>query len=218
MDLRELSLYVQRGNARKTRELVLQALDEKISAEEILNEGLILAMEEVGIKFKNDEIFIPEMLIAARAMSTGLKILEPILAGTGVGTVGVVLIGTVKGDLHDIGKNLVKMMMKGVGIEVVDLGVNVSPEAFLAKAEEIKADIVCLSALLTTTMPSIDETLIAFKNAGIRDKYVFMIGGAPVTSNYAKYIGADIYTADAIAAAEAARSVLLKKYSKSDLL
>lgn len=210
MYIKELSQCVEKGNAKKTKELVIQALEEKISAEEILNEGLISAMMVVGNKFKNNEIYIPEMLIAARAMSTGLKILEPILTDTGVKLIGTVVIGTVKGDLHDIGKNLVKMMMKGAGIDVYDLGVDVSPETFIEKAEEVNADIVCLSALLTTTMTSLGEVIKAFKRAGVRNKYIFMVGGAPVTSNYAKQIGA-IYTADAPSAAAAAREVLYKK-------
>jgi methylmalonyl-CoA mutase cobalamin-binding domain/chain len=211
MDLQELSLCVQKGNAKKTKELVLLGLEEKMNAEVILNEGLISAMSEVGIKFKNNEIYVPEMLIAARAMSAGMQILEPILTETGVKPIGVAVIGTVKGDLHDIGKNLVKMMMKGAGIEVHDLGVDVTPEAFMTKAAELNADIVCLSALLTTTMPAMEEIIKAFKNAGVKEKYVFMIGGAPVTSNYAKTIDADVYSADAATAAENAKEILLKK-------
>lgn len=208
MDLKELSLCVERGNAKRTKELVLQGLEEKMNAEEILNDGLISAMSAVGVKFKNNEIYVPEMLIAARAMNAGMQILEPILTETGVKPVGVAVIGTVKGDLHDIGKNLVKMMMKGAGIEVHDLGVDVTPETFVSKAKELNADLVCLSALLTTTMPSMEEVVTAFKNEGIRDKLIFMIGGAPVTSNYAKNIDADIYSPDAATAAEKAREAL----------
>ncbi|WP_242954965.1 cobalamin-dependent protein [Clostridium magnum] len=144
-------------------------------------------------------------------MSAGMKVLEPILAQTGVKPVGKAVIGTVKGDLHDIGKNLAKMMMKGVGIEVVDLGVDVSETKFLQKAEEIGADIVCLSALLTTTMPAICDTINSFKEAGLKDKYIFMIGGAPVSSDYAKKVDADYYTPDAGTAAEVAKEALLKK-------
>lgn len=211
MDINELSLTVQKGNAKRTKELVQLALDENIHPEAILNEGLIAAMGEIGIKFKNNEIYVPEMLIAARAMNAGLQILEPILVATGVKPIGKAVIGTVKGDLHDIGKNLVKMMMKGAGIEIYDLGVDVSPESFLAKAEEVEADIVCLSALLTTTMPSIGETIKKFAVEGVREKYVFMIGGAPITNAFAKQVGADYYTADAATAAEVAKEVLLKK-------
>ena len=209
MDLKELSLFVQKGNAKKVIELVALGLEEKISAEDILNEGLISAMSEVGIKFKNNEIYVPEMLIAARAMSAGMKILEPILVESGVKAIGVAVIGTVKGDLHDIGKNLVRMMLKGCGIEVYDIGVDVSPEAFADKAEKVGAQIVCLSALLTTTMPSMKDVIDEFTKRGIRDKYIFMIGGAPITTNFAKEIGADYYTADAATAAEVAKSLLV---------
>ena len=211
MDLKELSLVVQRGSEKKTKALVAKALEEKMEPAEILNDGLIAAMAEVGVKFKNNEIYVPEMLIASRAMSAGMKVLEPILAQTGVKPVGKAVIGTVKGDLHDIGKNLVKMMMKGVGIEVVDLGVDVPEAKFLQKAEEIGADIVVLSALLTTTMPSIGDTINAFKEAGLKDKYIFMIGGAPVSADYAKKVDADYYTPDAGTAAEVAKNALLKK-------
>lgn len=211
MDLTELSLCVERGNAKKTKELVIKALDEKISAETILNEGLISAMGRVGEKFKNNEIYVPEMLIAARAMNEGLKILEPILTQTGVKPIGTAIIGTVKGDLHDIGKNLVRMMLKGTGINIYDLGVDVPTESFVKKAAEVGADIVCLSALLTTTMPAMGDVIKAFEAAGSKSKYIFMVGGAPVTENFAKEIGADIYTPDAATAAEAAKAALLKK-------
>jgi len=211
MDLKELSSFVQKGNAKKTKELVQLGLDEKISPAIILNEGLIEAMGEVGVKFKNNEIYVPEMLIAARAMSAGMQILEPILAETGVKPIGKAIIGTVKGDLHDIGKNLVKMMMKGAGIEVIDLGVDVPNEKFVEKAAEFDVDIVCLSALLTTTMPAIGDVIKAFEAAGVKEKYVFMIGGAPVTSNFAKQVGADIYTPDAATAGEVAKELLIKK-------
>jgi 5-methyltetrahydrofolate--homocysteine methyltransferase len=177
----------------------------------ILNEGLIEAMSEVGVKFKKNQIYVPEMLIAARAMSAGMTILEPILAETGVKPIGRAIIGTVKGDLHDIGKNLVRMMMKGAGIEVLDLGVDVPDEKFVEKAKEFNADIVCLSALLTTTMPAIGDVIKAFEAAGERDKYIFMIGGAPVSSNFAKQVGADYYTPDAATAGEVAKEVLVKK-------
>lgn len=209
MDLNEISLLVQKGNAKKVKELVGLALEEKIDPEQILNEGLISAMSEVGIKFKNNEIYVPEMLIAARAMSAGMQLLEPILTASGVKALGVAVIGTVKGDLHDIGKNLVRMMLKGAGIEVYDMGVDVSAEAFANKAEEVGAQIVCLSALLTTTMPAMKEIIDEFTKRGIRDKYIFMIGGAPITTNFANQIGADHYTADAATAAEVAKSLLV---------
>jgi len=211
MDLKELSSFVQRGNVKKTKELVQLGLDEKMSPAIILNEGLIEAMGEVGVKFKNNEIYVPEMLIAARAMSAGMQLLESILAETGVKPIGKAIIGTVRGDLHDIGKNLVKMMMKGAGIEVIDLGVDVPDQKFVEKAAEFDVDIVCLSALLTTTMPAIGDVITAFEKAGVKDKYVFMIGGAPVTSNFARQVGADIYTPDAATAGEVAKELLVKK-------
>jgi len=213
MDLKELSSFVEKGNAKKAKELVQLGLDEKMSPATILNEGLIEAMGRVGVKFKNNEIYVPEMLIAARAMSAGMSILEPILAETGVKPIGKAIIGTVKGDLHDIGKNLVKMMMKGAGIEVIDLGVDVPDQKFVEKAAEFNVDIVCLSALLTTTMPAIGDVIKAFEDAGVKDKYVFMIGGAPVTSNFAKQVNADIYTPDAATAGEVAKELLVKKLS-----
>lgn len=211
MDIKELSLAVEKGNAKKVKELVLQAVEEKMEPAVILNDGMISAMAVVGTKFKNDEIFVPEMLIAARAMSAGLKILEPILAKTGVKPVGKAVIGTVKADLHDIGKNLVKMMMKGTGIEVYDLGVDVPAEEFVKKAKEIDADIVCISALLTTTMINIGEVIDLFKQSGVRDKYYIMVGGAPITTEFAERVGADLYTPDAATASEKAREYLVSR-------
>lgn len=211
MELRELSLAVQKGSAKKVKELVKVALEEKMDSADILNNGLIAAMTEIGEKFKLGQIYVPEMLIAAKAMQVGMKILEPTLKEEGVEPVGKAVIGTVKGDLHDIGKNLVKMMMDGIGIEMVDLGVDVKEEDFFNKAEEIGADIICLSALLTTTMPSIESTIELFKEKGARDKYIFMIGGAPVSEEYAKKVDADYYTPDAAAAADVAKSALMAR-------
>lgn len=209
MDFRELSQLVQKGDAKKVKELVNTALEEKIDPEQILNEGLISAMSEVGIKFQNDEIYVPEMLIAARAMSAGMQILEPILVAAGVKAIGTAVIGTVRGDLHDIGKNLVRMMLKGAGIDVYDLGTDVTPEMFANKAEEVGAQIICLSALLTTTMPVMKEVIDEFIQRGIRNKYIFMIGGAPITTNYANQIGADYYAEDGATAAAVAKSLLV---------
>ena len=211
MDLKELSSVVQTGSQKKSKELVKKALDEKIEPVKILNDGMIEAMSEVGVKFKNNEIYVPEMLMAAKAMAAGMKVLEPILTKTGVKPVGKAVIGTVKGDLHDIGKNLVAMMMKGTGIEITDLGVDAEPAKFLKTAEKIGADIICMSALLTTTMPAMDDVITAFKKAGIKDKYTFMIGGAPITTNFAKQIDADYYTPDADSAAKLARNIIIKK-------
>ena len=209
MDLNELSLLVQKGNAKKAKQFVIDALEQNISAERILNEGLIDGMSIIGAKFKNNEVFVPEVLIAARAMNAGMDILAPILTETGIEPLGKAIIGTVKGDLHDIGKNLVKMMFKGAGIDVIDLGVDVSAETFVDKAEEVGAKIVCMSSLLTTTMPYMKTIIDEFEKRGIRDKYVLMVGGAPITENFAKQIGANLYTPDAATAAEAAKNILL---------
>jgi len=213
LDLQEICLAVEQGKAKKVKELVNQAVDEGMSVKIILDDGLIRAMGIVGEKFRLNEIYVPEMLVAARAMAMGLTILEPLLTATGVKPVGKVVIGTVRGDLHDIGKNLVAMMMKGMGATVYDLGVDVDGSAFLQKAEEVGADIVCLSALLTTTMPSIGNVIKDFKNAGLRDKYYIMIGGAPVSQAYADQIGADAYTPNASEAADAAKAYLLRSAS-----
>lgn len=214
MDFEELSLAVQKGKAKQVRELVNQGIEEGISIEKILNDGLIGSMAIVGENFKQNKIYVPEMLVAARAMSAGLSILEPLLTATGVKPVGKIVIGTVKGDLHDIGKNLVAMMMKGMGATVYDLGIDVPDLAFVEKAEEVGADIVCISALLTTTMPAIGDVIKEFEKAGVRNKYHIMIGGAPVNRAFAESVGADEYTSNAADAAEAAKAFLEKKYNK----
>lgn len=211
MDLNELSLAVEKGSAKKTKELVIRALEAKIRPELILNEGMIKAMGTVGIKFQNNEIYVPEMLLTARAMAVGLQILEPAMATTGAKPIGKCIIGTVRGDLHDIGKNLVKIMFKGAGIDVVDLGADVPDTEFIEKAEEIGADIVCLSALLTTTMPAMAEVIRKFEKAGVKDKYVFMVGGAPVSNSFAKQIHADFYTPDAGTAVRVAKALLMDR-------
>ena len=195
------------------KELVNQELEKGTPVDVILNDGLIAAMGVVGEKFKLNQIYVPEMLVAARAMSKGLSIIEPLMTETGVKPVGTVVIGTVKGDLHDIGKNLVAMMMKGIGATVYDLGVDVADAQFVEKAEEVNADIVCLSALLTTTMPAIEDVIKEFEKAGVRDKYRIMIGGAPVNQAFADQIGADVYTSNAADAAENAKEFLTKKYA-----
>jgi len=214
MDLRELSLAVEQGKAKKVKELVNQAVEEGMSVKTILDDGLIAAMSSIGEKFRLNQVYVPEMLVAARAMSMGLVILEPLLTATGVKPVGKIVIGTVKGDLHDIGKNLVAMMMKGMGATIYDLGVDVSEQAYLEKAEEVGADIICISALLTTTMPAMGDVVKEFNNAGVRDKYFIMIGGAPVSHEFAAQIGADAYTANAGDAANAAKAYLQSKYNK----
>ncbi len=202
--LNEISENLQRGKAKIVKELVAQAVEEGISPELILNEGLLAGMNIVGEKFKNNEIYVPEVLVAARAMNMGTQILKPLLAANGVTANGKVCIGTVQGDLHDIGKNLVKMMMEGKGLEVVDLGTDVSPETFVQTAIEQNCRVICCSALLTTTMSVMEEVVKKAEEAGIRDKVKIMIGGAPVSEDYCKKIGADCYTVDAASAADAA--------------
>ena len=213
MDFSKLSQNVQKGNARMTNKLVQEALENGVEASVILEKGLRPALNEVGIKFKNNEIYVPEMLLAGKAMSAGIRVLEPLLSLTGAKPIGTAVIGTVRGDIHDIGKNLVKITLRGIGIEVYDLGVDVSAQDFINKAEEVNADLVCLSALLTTTMPEIGEVIKEFKKSGIKEKYIFMIGGAPVTSNFAKRVNADYYTADAASAARLAEKILLQKHN-----
>lgn len=202
----EISALLQRDKAKDLAALVTEELAAGVNPKDILNEGLIAGMGIVGTKFKNNEIFVPEVLIAARAMNAALAILKPALADSGVEPIGTAVICTVKGDLHDIGKNLVKMMIEGTGIKVVDLGVDCTAEKVVEAVKENDADIVCLSALLTTTMMYQKDIIDALKAAGLRDKVKVMIGGAPVTQAFADEIGADAYTPDAASAAEKARS------------
>ena len=204
MDLHEISVQLQAGKAKIVKTLVQQAIDEGISAQTILEEGLLDGMNVIGEKFKNNEVFVPEVLVAARAMSQGAALLKPLLAAEGVKSTGRVCIGTVKGDLHDIGKNLVKMMLEGKGMEVIDLGTDVSPEAFVQAAKEQNCQIICLSALLTTTMGVMSDVVTAAENAGIRDQVKIMVGGAPITDSCCAEIGADAYTPDAASAADKA--------------
>ncbi|CVK20459.1 cobalamin B12-binding domain-containing protein [Sporomusa sphaeroides] len=211
MDFNQLSLYVQQGNGVKVKEMVSEGLAQKVDPTALLNEGLIEAMAVIGEKFKNNEIYVPEMLMAAKAMNAGMQVLEPVLTATGVKPIGKAVIGTVKGDLHDIGKNLVRMMLKGAGIEMYDLGIDVSAQAFLSKAQEVGADMICLSALLTTTMPYMDSVIKEFEKAGVRSQFVFMIGGAPVSEAYAKSINADCYAEDAVVAVDVAKKILAGK-------
>ena len=206
MDLHEISLQLQAGKAKVVKTLVQQAIDEGIPAQTILEEGLLDGMNVIGEKFKNNEVFVPEVLVAARAMNMGATLLKPLLAEDGVKASGKVCIGTVKGDLHDIGKNLVKMMMEGKGLEVVDLGTDVSPETFVQTAQNEGCQVICCSALLTTTMNVMADVVKAAEAAGIRDKVKIMVGGAPVTDAFCAQIGADAYTADATSAAEKAVS------------
>ena len=204
MDLQEISLQLQAGKAKIVKKLVQEAIDAGIPAQQILEEGLLSGMNVIGVKFKNNEVFVPEVLVAARAMNQGAALLKPLLMESGMKTTGRVCIGTVKGDLHDIGKNLVKMMMEGKGLEVIDLGTDVSPETFVKTAVEQDCQIICCSALLTTTMPIMEEVVKAAEAAGIREKVKIMIGGAPVSEEFRAQIGADAYTADAASAADQA--------------
>jgi 5-methyltetrahydrofolate--homocysteine methyltransferase len=203
--LNAISEALQKGKADEVKNLVSQALEEKVDAKKVLEEGLIAGMDIIGGRFKRNEIYIPEVLIAARAMHAGMSVLEPILAESGVKMIGKIAIGTVKGDLHDIGKNLVAMMYKGAGFEVVDLGVDVSAEKFV-QASDDGADIVGLSALLTTTMVQMKNVLESLKEKGSKAKAI--IGGAPVTQNYCDEIGANGYAADAATAVEIGKSLI----------
>jgi 5-methyltetrahydrofolate--homocysteine methyltransferase len=204
--LEAMAQAVEKGDRETTIRLVKEALNEKIPPEKILNEGLIAAMDAIGRKFTKNEIFIPEMLIAARAMNSAMEILEPILVKTGVKPRGKVVIGTIKQDLHDIGKNLVAMMLKGGGFQVMDLGVDVPPQKFVEAVEQGGAQVVALSALLTTTMPNMKEVIGALKAAKLKVKT--MIGGAPVTQAFADEIGADGYAADAGSAVDLATKLV----------
>jgi len=202
--LNQISALLQRGKAKDVKALVSQAIEEGIPASTILNDGLLAGMNVVGQRFKNNEIFVPEVLIAARAMNMGAALLKPLLADEGVKAAGRVCIGTVKGDLHDIGKNLVKMMLEGKGLEVIDLGTDVPPEKFITTAKEQDCKIICCSALLTTTMDVMRDVVKVAQDAGIREQVKIMVGGAPVTEAFCKEIGADAYTPDAATAAEVA--------------
>ena len=200
----QISEKLQKGKAKDVKALVQQAIDAGIPAQEILEKGLIAGMNVVGEKFRSNEIFVPEVLVAARAMNMGAQLLKPLLAASGVKASGRVCIGTVQGDLHDIGKNLVKMMMESKGLEVIDLGTDVSAETFVQTAKEQDCQVICCSALLTTTMPVMAEVVKAAEAAGIRDRVKIMIGGAPVSDEFRAQIGADAYTPDAASAADTA--------------
>ena len=210
-DFEKCSAALQKGQAKEVVAIVEEAIAEGIDAKTILEEGLMSGMSIIGVKFKNNEVFVPEVLIAARAMNMGAALLKPLLMEAGVKAKGKAVLGTVKGDLHDIGKNLVRMMMEGKGIEVIDVGVDVSPEKYIATAKEESANLICCSALLTTTMTQMESVVKGFSDEGIRDDVTIMIGGAPVTQNYCDSIGADIYTADAATAAEVASDLFDKQ-------
>jgi 5-methyltetrahydrofolate--homocysteine methyltransferase len=206
--LNQITEKLYNGQNTEVAELTQQALDEGLTAAEILNSGLVTGMDRVGVDFKNGDLFVPEVLIAARAMHAGLNILRPLLAESDVPSAGKVVVGTVAGDLHDIGKNLVVMMLEGGGFEVVDVGIDATPQKFVEVVKAEHPDILGMSALLTTTMPSMQKTIDALVEAGVRDSIKVMIGGAPVTQSYADQIGADGYASDAASAVDLARTLM----------
>jgi len=208
VNLNDISEALQRGKADKVSELVKQALNEGVTPKNILEESLIHGMSIIGKKFKKNEVYVPEVLIAARAMHAGMNILQPKLTETGVKKIGTVAIGTVKGDLHDIGKNLVEMMLEGAGFEVIDLGIDVSVDKFVESITKYQPNILGMSALLTTTMIQMQEVIKAISDAGLRDKVKIIIGGAPITQNYADQIGADGYSPDAASAVDKAKTFI----------
>ncbi len=206
--LKQIAENLYEGENEKVAELVQKALDSGLAVNEILQNSLIAGMDIVGKDFKEGELFVPEVLVAARAMHAGMDILRPLLAESDTSSAGKYLIGTVKGDLHDIGKNLVKMMIEGAGFETIDLGTNVPPEAFVEAVREHEPDIVGMSALLTTTMTQMKISIEALEEAGVRDSIKIMVGGAPVTASFAEQIGADAYAPDAASAVNEARQLL----------
>lgn len=206
--VKEIAALVESGKAKVVKTMVQEAIDEGIDPVVILNDGMIGAMGVVGEKFKNNEIFVPEMLVAARAMKAGVEILKPYLVSADVKPTGKVVIGTVAGDLHDIGKNLVGMMIEGAGFEVIDLGVDVPADKFVEAVRDNDVQILGLSALLTTTMPAMKDAIIAINEAGVRSKVKIMVGGAPVTNDFATEIGADGYSEDAASAADLAKKLM----------
>ncbi|HHX42192.1 MAG TPA: cobalamin-binding protein [Armatimonadetes bacterium] len=206
--LENLAQYVIDGNAQKAKETTDEALAQKVPVADIINKGLVAGMQVVGQKFKCNEFYIPEVLMAARAMKQSMEKLRPLIAESGIQPIARVAIGTVQGDLHDIGKNLVGMMLEGAGFEVIDLGTDVSPAKFVEAVREHKAEAIGLSALLTTTMPAMKETIAALQEAGLRDRVSVMVGGAPLTQAYADEIGADGYAPDAASAVDTAKQLL----------
>ncbi|OGS22011.1 MAG: methyltransferase [Elusimicrobia bacterium RIFOXYA2_FULL_39_19] len=207
-DLNAIAESLMKGQAPKVKELVQAAVDEGISPQQILTEGLIAGMNVLGKKFKANEVYIPEVLIAARAMHAGMGILKPLLAKSGAKAAKVFMIGTVKGDLHDIGKNLVAMMMEGAGFDVADIGIDVTSEKFVEMVREKKPEVLGMSALLTTTMPAMKSAVEAIKAAGLKDSVKIVIGGAPITQSFADEIGADGYAPDAASAVDVSKKLL----------
>lgn len=208
--LNEISENLQRGKAKIVKQLVQDALDQGLDAQTILQDGLMAGMNVVGVKFKNNEVFVPEVLVAARAMNMGTAVLKPSLVAQGVEAIGKACIGTVQGDLHDIGKNLVIMMIESTGYEVIDLGIDVPVEKFLEAASDPEITVMGVSALLTTTMPAMQETVAALNKHPRRSEFKIMVGGAPITQAFANEIGADVYTEDAASAGQAAKALAAK--------
>lgn len=208
--LKDIKSALMKGDRDVVSRLAREALEKGLGVKVILNEGLMAAMEVIGARFKCNEIFIPEVLISAKAMQAGIAVLEPHFLKCGIKPVGNVAIGTVKGDLHDIGKNIVSMMLKGACFNIVDFGIDVPPQKFVDAVKRGGVDIIAMSSLLTTSMPSMKETINALKESGIRDKVKVMIGGAPVTQNFADSIGADCYAKDAASAVDEAKALLSK--------
>jgi 5-methyltetrahydrofolate--homocysteine methyltransferase len=206
--LEKIATMLISGNEAEVKTLTQEALNNGVGAKEILDKGLLAGMDVVGKRFKADEMFIPEVLLCARCMHGAMQILQPLLTEADAKGVGKFVIGTVEGDLHDIGKNLVAMMLQGAGFEVIDLGINLKPQVFVDAVKEHKPDIIGMSALLTTTMPKMAETIKALQEAGLRDKVKIMAGGAPVTRNFVKEIGGDAYGESAAIAAEKAKELL----------
>ena len=208
LDWTKIHVAILGGDISSTPGLVTEAISEGASPEEILEKGLIAGMADVGVKFKANDIFVPEVLIAAKAMHAAMDVLEPLLIASGVKPKATVAVGTVKGDLHDIGKNLVVMMLKGAGFNVVDLGIDIAPDAFIARAEDAKASLIAMSSLLTTSMPSMKSTIELLKERGLTAKIKTVVGGAPVTQEYADDIGADGYAQDASSAVDKVKELL----------
>lgn len=211
----EISEAVETGKGKQVKRLIEAAMDDGITPEEVLNQGLIPAMERVSQKYHNEQFFVPEVILSSRAMAVGTAILEEYIKEQAPREpLGTVVIGTVKGDLHNIGKNLVAMMLQGLGLTVYDLGYDVEVDTFIEKAREYRADIICMSAMLTTTMPEMKKVIGKLVNKRLREQYIVMVGGAPVTEAFARNIGADIYTRDAGSAALMAREAVLAKRNR----
>jgi 5-methyltetrahydrofolate--homocysteine methyltransferase len=207
-DLKKLAAALMKGDAPAVEKMTREAIDAGTDPKQVLDDGLIAGMQVVGEQFKNNEIYVPEVLIAARAMQAGMKVLEPILVKAGIKPVATIAMGTVRGDLHDIGKNLVSMMMRGNGFKVVDLGIDVTPEKFVEAAKNEDVRLIGMSALLTTTMPSMKATIEELQKAGLLGRVKVLIGGAPITQRYADEIGADGYAPDAASAVDKAKALV----------